>query len=93
LKGVTVSAPVDLIVRPEHLVLTEATQPCATSGTVAAHVYQGCYVDTYIECGDSSRDRLLVRSGGHETMARWPAGSLVGIFITTGEGVAFVSSV
>jgi putative spermidine/putrescine transport system ATP-binding protein len=93
LTDVAASAPVDLFVRPEHLVLTEATQSCATSGTIAAHVYQGGYVDTYIECRDSSRDRLLVRSGGHETMARWPTGSPVGISITSGEGVAFVSSV
>src|ERR1700691_426225 len=93
LTDVALSAPVDLFVRPEHLVLTEATQSCATSGTIAAHVYQGGYVDTYIECRDSSRDRLLVRSGGHETMARWPTGSRVGISITTGEGVGFVSSV
>jgi hypothetical protein len=55
-----------------------------------AHVYQGGYVDTYIECGDSSGDRLLVRSGGHEAMTRWPTGSRVGISITAGEGVAFV---
>jgi putative spermidine/putrescine transport system ATP-binding protein len=87
------SAPVDLFMRPEHLVMMEAAQSCATSGTIAAHVYQGGYVDTYIECSDSSRDRLLVRSGGHETMARWPIGSWVGISITAGEGVAFVSSV
>ncbi len=90
LSGVVVSAPVDLFVRPEHLVMKEATQACATSGTIAAHVYQGGYVDTYIECSDSSRDRLLVRSGGHETMARWPVGSTVGISITAGEGAAFV---
>jgi putative spermidine/putrescine transport system ATP-binding protein len=87
---VAAPAPVDLFVRPEHLVMTEATPSCATSGTIAAHVYQGGYVDTYIECKDSSRDRLLVRSGGHETMARWPTGSTVGISITAGEGVAFV---
>ena len=90
LSDVAVSAPVELFVRPEHLVMAEATQACATSGTVAAHVYQGGYVDTYIECSDSSRGRLLVRSGGHETMARWPPGSTVGISITAGEGVAFV---
>ena len=89
---VAASTPVDLFVRPEHLAMTEASQPCATSGTIAAHVYQGGHVDTYIECSDSARDRLLVRSGGHETMARWPTGSRVGISIATGEGVAFASS-
>jgi putative spermidine/putrescine transport system ATP-binding protein len=90
LADVAASAPVDLFVRPEHLVMTEATQSCATSGTIAAHVYQGGHVDTYIECKDSSRDRLLVRSAGHDTMTRWPMGSTVGISIAAGEGVAFV---
>jgi putative spermidine/putrescine transport system ATP-binding protein len=90
LAGAAVSAPVDLFVRPEHLAMSETTGACATSGTIAAHVYQGGYVDTYIECGDTSSDRLLVRSGGHEAMMRWPTGSRVGISITSGEGVAFV---
>jgi ABC-type Fe3+/spermidine/putrescine transport system ATPase subunit len=90
LAGVATSAPVDLFVRPEHLAMSEPTEACATSGTVAAHVYQGGYVDTYMECGDCSRERLLVRSGGHEAMTRWPAGSRVGISITSGEAVAFV---
>jgi hypothetical protein len=39
---------------------------------------------------NASRDRLLVRSGGHEAMTRWPTGSRVGISITSGEGAAFV---
>jgi putative spermidine/putrescine transport system ATP-binding protein len=90
LAGVANSAPVDLFVRPEHLALSEATEACATSGTIVTNVYQGGYVDTYIECGDTSRDRLLVRSGGHEALARWPTGSRVGISITSGEAVAFV---
>ena len=90
LADVARSAPVDLFVRPEHLALSEATEACAISGTIVAHVYQGGYVDTYIECGDSSRDRLLVRSGSHEAMARWPTGARVGISITAGEAVAFV---
>jgi putative spermidine/putrescine transport system ATP-binding protein len=89
LAGAAVSAPVDLFVRPEHLAMSEANAACATNGTIAAHVYQGGYVDTYIECGDTSRDRLLVRSGGHEAMARWPTGSRVDVSITSGEGVAF----
>jgi putative spermidine/putrescine transport system ATP-binding protein len=86
---VAASAPVDLFVRPEHLTMTEATESCATSGTVVAHVYQGGYVDTYVECPESSCDRLLVRSGGHQVLTRWPIGSRVGISIATGEGVAF----
>jgi putative spermidine/putrescine transport system ATP-binding protein len=90
LTDVAASAPVDLFVRPEHLTITEATGSCATSGTVVAHVYQGGHVDIYLECPDSSRDRLLVRSGGYEAMTRWPVGSQVGISIATGEGAAFV---
>jgi len=89
LAGLTGSAPVDLFVRPEHLAISEATEVCAASGTIITHVYQGGHVDTYIECGDSSRERLLVRSGGHEALSRWPSGSLVGISITSGEAVAF----
>jgi ABC-type Fe3+/spermidine/putrescine transport system ATPase subunit len=84
------SSPVDLFVRPEHLAISEATEASATSGTIATHVYQGGYVDTYIEPGDASRDRLLVRSAGHEAMMRWPTGTRVGLSITSGEGVAFV---
>jgi ABC-type Fe3+/spermidine/putrescine transport system ATPase subunit len=93
LAGAAVSAPVDLFVRPEHLAMSETTAACAASGTIAAHVYQGGYVDTYIEHierGDKSGERLLVRSGGHEAMTRWPTGSQVGLSITSGEGVAFV---
>jgi ABC-type Fe3+/spermidine/putrescine transport system ATPase subunit len=89
LAGLTGSAPVDLFVRPEHLAISEATEVCAASGMIITHVYQGGHVDTYIECGDSSRERLLVRSGGHEALSRWPSGSLVGISITSGEAVAF----
>jgi putative spermidine/putrescine transport system ATP-binding protein len=92
LAGLVKSAPVDLFVRPEHLAITEATGACATNGTIVAHVYQGGYVDTYVECGDCSRERLLVRSGGHEAMARWSTGSRVGVSITAGEGVAFAPS-
>ncbi len=87
---VAASAPVDLFVRPEHLTITDATLACATSGTIAAHVYQGGHVDIYVECEDSLRGHLLVRSGGHEAMMRWPIGSRVGISIATDEGTAFV---
>jgi putative spermidine/putrescine transport system ATP-binding protein len=90
LMDVAAAAPVDLFVRPEHLTITKAAESCATSGTVVAHVYQGGHVDIYLECRDSSRDRLLVRSGGHEAMTRWPIGSRVGILIATDEGAAFV---
>jgi spermidine/putrescine ABC transporter ATP-binding subunit len=83
------SAPVELFVRPEHLAITDANDACATSGTVVAHVYQGGHVDIYVECRESARDRLLVRSAGQEAMTRWPIGSQVGISIAANEGAAF----
>jgi ABC-type Fe3+/spermidine/putrescine transport system ATPase subunit len=86
---VAASAPVDLFVRPEQLQVTEASEPCARSGTIVAQVYQGGHVDLYVECMDSSRERLLVRLAGHEAMTRWPIGAQVGISVSTDEGVAF----
>jgi putative spermidine/putrescine transport system ATP-binding protein len=89
LQGIAVSTPVDLFLRPEQLRVTQAVEPCATQGLVAAQVYQGGHVDLYVECADSSRERLLVRSSGHEAIARWPIGAKVGVCIADGEGVAF----
>ncbi|MCP4618232.1 MAG: ABC transporter ATP-binding protein [Bradyrhizobium sp.] len=89
LQGVAVSSPVDLFVRPEQLRISQAAEPCATRGTIAAQVYQGGHVDLYVECADSARERLLVRSAGHEAIARWPIGAEVGVSIADGEGVAF----
>jgi spermidine/putrescine ABC transporter ATP-binding subunit len=89
LLGVAASAPVDLYVRPEHLRVTDPSEPCARSGTVVAQVYQGGYVDLFVECMDSSRERLLVRSAGHEAIACWPIGAQVGISIATDEAAAF----
>jgi putative spermidine/putrescine transport system ATP-binding protein len=91
LSAVAAPAPIELYVRPEHLRVTEPGEPCAMSGTIVARVYQGGYVDLYVECADSSRDRLLVRSTGHEAMTRWPMGAQVGVSISAGEGVAFAS--
>ncbi|MGZ5875928.1 MAG: ABC transporter ATP-binding protein [Bradyrhizobium sp.] len=91
LQTMTVSMPVDLFVRPEQLQVTGPGEPCARSGTVVAQAYQGGHVDLYIECVDSPRDRLLVRSAGYEAMARWPIGAKVGISISTDEGVAFAT--
>jgi putative spermidine/putrescine transport system ATP-binding protein len=89
LLDVAPSAPVDLFVRPEHLCVTGANESSARSGAVVAQIYQGGHVDLYVECTDSSRDRLLVRSAGYEAMVRWPVGTPVGISISTDEGVAF----
>jgi putative spermidine/putrescine transport system ATP-binding protein len=91
LRGAAASAPVDLFVRPEQLRMVDAAEPCATSGTVAAQVYQGGHVDLYIDCAESVRDRLLVRSAGHGAMTRWPIGAQVGISIGDDDAVAFAT--
>jgi putative spermidine/putrescine transport system ATP-binding protein len=71
--------------------MVDADEPCATSGTVAAQVYQGGHVDLYIDCAESVRDRLLVRSAGHDAMTRWPIGAQVGISIGDDAAVAFAT--
>ena len=91
LRGVTASAPVDLFVRPEQLQMVDPDAPCATSGAVAAQVYQGGHVDLYIDCAESVRDRLLVRSARHDAMTRWPIGAQVGISIGDDDAVAFAT--
>jgi spermidine/putrescine ABC transporter ATP-binding subunit len=89
LQGAAVSAPVDLYVRPEHLQLTEAGEPCARTGTIVGQVYQGGHVDLFVQCTGSSPERLLVRSAGYQAMTRWQVGARVGISISADEGVAF----
>jgi putative spermidine/putrescine transport system ATP-binding protein len=89
LLGVKASAQVDLYVRPEHLRVAEASEPCARAGVIVAQVYQGGHVDLFVECMDPFAERLLVRSTGHEAMTRWPIGAQVGISISADEGVAF----
>jgi ABC-type Fe3+/spermidine/putrescine transport system ATPase subunit len=83
------SAPVDVFVRPEQLRLTEAGAASASNGTVVAQVYQGGHVDLHVECPDSSRGRLLVRSSGPQAMTAWPIGARVGILVNPDEAVAF----
>jgi putative spermidine/putrescine transport system ATP-binding protein len=92
LLGSMASGPVDLFVRPEQLRLTDASEPCASTGTIVARVYQGAHVDLYVECVDSSRGRLLVRLSAPQAVARWPIGARVGIAVSAGEGIAFASA-
>jgi spermidine/putrescine ABC transporter ATP-binding subunit len=89
LRGVAVSTPVDLFVRPEHLQMAEDGQPGAVRGSVAAQVYQGGHVDLHIDCTEATSGRVLVRSTAHDAMARWPVGAAVGLCIGTGDAVAF----
>jgi putative spermidine/putrescine transport system ATP-binding protein len=91
LPGVAASAPVDLYVRPEHLRVSDSSEPCARTGVIVAQVYQGGHVDLFVECMDPFAERLLVRSAGHEAMTRWPIGAQVGISVSADEGVAFAA--
>jgi putative spermidine/putrescine transport system ATP-binding protein len=95
LQGVATSAPVDLFMRPEQLAVTrasgQASGTCVGTGTIAAQVYQGGYVDLHVACTDLSAGRLLVRMPGTEATASWPIGAQVGIAVTTGEAIGFAS--
>jgi putative spermidine/putrescine transport system ATP-binding protein len=88
LQGASLSAPVDLFVRPEQLTIIAAGRPCAVKGTVVAQIYQGGHVDIYVECAEAP-NRVLVRLPGHEAMTSWPIGEQVGIAVSAGQGVAF----
>jgi putative spermidine/putrescine transport system ATP-binding protein len=68
LRHLAVSATVDLFVRPEQLRLAELNEPCASTGTIAAQVYQGGHVDIYLECADSAAGRVLARLSGRQAM-------------------------
>jgi ABC-type Fe3+/spermidine/putrescine transport system ATPase subunit len=89
-RGVTVSAPADLFVRPEQLRLCEPGQPCVSAGTVVAQIYQGAHIDLYIECVDSTCGRLLARLSTSEG-TKWPVGALVGISISMDMAIAFAA--
>jgi ABC-type Fe3+/spermidine/putrescine transport system ATPase subunit len=90
-RSVTVSAPVDVFVRPEQLRLSEPDNPCASAGKVVAQVYQGAHIDLYLECADSSSGRLLARLSASEG-TKWPVGVQVGISIGTDAAIAFAAT-
>jgi len=80
---------VDLFVRPEQLHFANAGEPIAAEGTVAAHVYQGGYVNLYLEAPDVCASRILVRSLEPEAISRWPVGARVGVSIAGNDAIAF----
>jgi putative spermidine/putrescine transport system ATP-binding protein len=90
-RSVTISAPVEVFVRPEQLRLCEPGDPCASAGKVVAQVYQGAHIDLYIECVDSSGGRLLARLAASEG-TKWPVGVPVGISIGSGAATAFAAT-
>ena len=85
-------APVDVFVRPEQLKLTDASEPCASGGTVVAQVYQGGHVDIHVACVDSATGRLLIRLSGPQATTGWPVGARVGIAISADECIAFAAA-
>ena len=89
LLGATISAPVDLFIRPEQLRPADASEPFATSGTIVSQVYQGGHVDLYVECVDSARGRLLVRLSGPQAITDWPIGARVAISVDAEQAIAF----
>src|SRR5215470_7484869 len=80
---------VELFVRPEQLRFANAGEPIAIEGTVAAHSYQGGYVNLYLEAPDVCASRILVRSLEPDAINRWPAGTRVGISIAGSDAMAF----
>jgi spermidine/putrescine ABC transporter ATP-binding subunit len=82
---------VDLFVRPEQLRFANAGEPIAVEGTVAAHIYQGGYVNLYLEAPDVCSSRILVRSAEPDAINRWPTGIRVGVSIAGSDAMAFAA--
>jgi hypothetical protein len=82
---------VDLFVRPEQLRIAGAGEPIAVEGTIAAHVYQGGYVNLYLEAPEVCPARILVRSLEPDAISRWPTGTRVGISIAASDAMAFAA--
>jgi putative spermidine/putrescine transport system ATP-binding protein/spermidine/putrescine transport system ATP-binding protein len=82
---------VDLFVRPEQLRFAGAGEPIALEGTVAAHIYQGGFVNLYLEAPEVCAGRILVRSPEPDAITRWPAGTRVGVSIAGSDAMAFAA--
>jgi ABC-type Fe3+/spermidine/putrescine transport system ATPase subunit len=80
---------VDLFVRPEQLRFAKPGDAIAVEGTVAAHIYQGGYVNLYLEAPEVCTSRILVRSLEPDAINRWPAGTRVGVAIAGSDIMAF----
>jgi putative spermidine/putrescine transport system ATP-binding protein len=80
---------VDLFVRPEQLRIANTAEPIAVEGTIAAHVYQGGYVNLYLEAPEVCTTRILVRSLEPDAVRRWPTGTRIGISIADSDAMAF----
>ena len=80
---------VDLFIRPEQLRFASSSEPIATEGTVAAHIYQGGHVNLYIDAPQASTNRLLMRSLEPDAIARWPIGTRLGVSVVGTDAIAF----
>lgn len=80
---------VDLFVRPEQMRFANAGEPTAVVATVAAHIYQGGYVNLYLEAPEVCTSRLLMRSLEPDAINRWPTGTRVGVSIAGSDAIAF----
>jgi spermidine/putrescine ABC transporter ATP-binding subunit len=80
---------VDLFIRPEQLRFANAGEPMAVEGIVAAHIYQGGYVNLYLEAPEVCSGRILVRSLEPDAISRWPIGTRVGVSIASADAMAF----
>jgi spermidine/putrescine ABC transporter ATP-binding subunit len=80
---------VDLFIRPEQLRFANAGEPMAVEGIVAAHIYQGGYVNLYLEAPEVCSSRILVRSLEPDAISRWPIGTRVGVSIASADAMAF----
>jgi putative spermidine/putrescine transport system ATP-binding protein/spermidine/putrescine transport system ATP-binding protein len=80
---------VDLFVRPEQMRFANSGEPIALEGTVAAHIYQGGYVNLYLEAPEVCTSRLLIRSLEPDAINRWPTGTRVGVTIAGADVMAF----
>jgi spermidine/putrescine ABC transporter ATP-binding subunit len=80
---------VDLFVRPEQLRFANAGEPIAVEATVAAQIYQGGYVNLYLEAPQVCASQILVRSQEPDAINRWPTGTHVGVSIASTDAIAF----
>jgi spermidine/putrescine ABC transporter ATP-binding subunit len=80
---------VDLFVRPEQMRFANAGEPIAVEGTVAGHMYQGGYVNLYIEAPEVCTSRILVRSAEPDAINRWPNGTRIRLSIAGSDAMAF----
>ncbi len=86
--AVASSTSVDLFVRPEQLLISDPGERDFARGKIAARVFQGGYVDLYVDTADCLSGRLLVRLPAREVGQRWPLGAEVGICLGDSSSIS-----